>query len=192
MTAPTLAPDSWATVARAQSGDADAFAELYERYRATVFRFVYHRVGNQPVAEDISGDVWVRVLRRLGGVEYQGRDVGAWIITIARNLVADHFKSSRYRLEVTTGDVLDVDRQAANDPAAEAVAALQHTVAGQLLAAAMAELTPKQRQVIELRFFQGLSTVETALVMGLDVGASKTLQHRATNALRRHLGDVIA
>jgi RNA polymerase sigma-70 factor (ECF subfamily) len=76
-----------------------------------VFRFVYFRVGNRQLAEDLTSDTFLRALKRIGSFTWQGRDLGAWLVTIARNLVADHFKSGRYRLEVTTGDVLDADRE---------------------------------------------------------------------------------
>ena len=101
----------WALVERAQAGDAEAFGLIYDRYVDTVFRFIYFRVGNRPLAEDLTSDTFLRALKRIGSFTWQGRDLGAWLVTIARNLVADHFKSGRYRLEVTTGDVLDADRR---------------------------------------------------------------------------------
>src|SRR4029450_9068296 len=67
--------------------------------------------GNRQLAEDLTADTFLRALKRIGSFTWQGRDPGAWLVTIARNLVADHFKSGRYRLEVTTGDVLDADRE---------------------------------------------------------------------------------
>jgi RNA polymerase sigma-70 factor (ECF subfamily) len=94
-------------VERAQAGEAEAFGLLYDRYFDTVFRFVYFRVGNRQLAEDLTSDTFLRALKRIGSFTWQGRDLGAWLVTIARNLVADHFKSGRYRLEITTGDVLD-------------------------------------------------------------------------------------
>ena len=93
-------------VERAQQGDVNAFGELYDRYTQVVFRFVLSRVGNYALAEDITSDTFVRAWRRLETFTWQGRDVGGWLITIARNLVADHFASAGYRREVATEDVL--------------------------------------------------------------------------------------
>ena len=95
-----------ALVERAQDGDGEAFGQLYDHYADTVYRYIYYRVGGKATAEDLTSETFLRALRRIGTFTYQGRDFGAWLVTIARNLVADHFKSSRFRLEVTTGEML--------------------------------------------------------------------------------------
>lgn len=96
-------------VERAQAGEADAFGRLYDQYSDTVYRYIYYRVGGKATAEDLTSETFLRALRRIGTFTWQGRDFGAWLVTIARNLVADHFKSSRFRLEVTTGEMLDAN-----------------------------------------------------------------------------------
>src|SRR4029453_7175368 len=103
--------DVWAIGRRAQDGDADAFGEIYDRYIDTVFRYVYFRVGSRPLAEDLTSETFLRALRRIGPGSWQGRDLGAWLVTIARNLIADHYKSAKYRLEITTADMLDADQE---------------------------------------------------------------------------------
>ena len=65
-----------------------------------VFRFIYYRVSSQQLAEDLTSETFVRGLRAIQRFNWQGKDFGAWLTTIARNLVADHFKSSRARLEI--------------------------------------------------------------------------------------------
>src|SRR5262249_40902774 len=108
-----VGPDgiSWRLVERSQTGDAEAFAELYDRYVDMVHRFIYYRVGDRGTAEDFTSETFLRAWRRIGSVTNQGRDIGAWFITIARNIVLDHVKSSRYRLEITTAELLDADQQ---------------------------------------------------------------------------------
>ncbi|MGH3744552.1 MAG: sigma-70 family RNA polymerase sigma factor, partial [Mycobacteriales bacterium] len=93
-------------VARAQAGDAEAFGEIYDRYVDLIYRYIYYRVGSKQLAEDLTSETFLRALRRIGSFTWQGRDVGAWFVTIARNLVTDHYKSSRYRLEITTHDLI--------------------------------------------------------------------------------------
>nr|WP_284289584.1 sigma factor [Angustibacter aerolatus] len=93
-----------ALVALAQAGDGEAFARLYERSVGPVYRYLLHRVGSPQVAEDLTSETFLRALRRIDTFTWTGRDVAAWFVTIARNLVMDHVKSSRYRLEVTTGE----------------------------------------------------------------------------------------
>jgi RNA polymerase sigma-70 factor (ECF subfamily) len=94
-------------VERAQAGDGAAFARLYTAYSDTVYRYLYYRVGGKATAEDLTSEVFARALQRLHTFTWRGRDFGAWLVTIARNLVADHFTSARFRLEVTTGELLD-------------------------------------------------------------------------------------
>ena len=100
----------WQLVARAQGGDGEAFGMLYDRYVDSVFRFIYYRVNDRALAEDFTSETFVRALRRISTITYQGRDIGAWFMTIARNIVLDHMKSARHRLESTTGETIELSR----------------------------------------------------------------------------------
>ena len=180
------AAEVWALVERAQAGDAEAFGLIYDRYVDTVFRFVYFRVGNRQLAEDLTSDTFLRALKRIGSFTWQGRDLGAWLVTIARNLVADHFKSGRYRLEVTTGDVLDADREDRGPEGSPESAVVDH-ITNVALLTAVKQLNPEQQECIVLRFLQGFSVAETAQTMGKNEGAIKALQYRAVRALARLL-----
>jgi RNA polymerase sigma-70 factor (ECF subfamily) len=170
--------DVWALVRRAQDGDAEAFGELYDHYVTMVHRYVYHRVGDRATAEDVTSETFVRALRRIDSLSFQGRDVGAWLVTIARNIIFDHVKSSRYRLEVATADMRDADR--VTEGPEDAVVA--HLTNQQLLEC-VRQLGSEQQECITLRFLQGLSVSETAQIMGKKDGAIKALQHRAVRRL---------
>lgn len=180
------AAEMWGLVVRAQAGDTAAYGEIYERYLDTVFRFVYFRVGSRPLAEDLTQDVFTRAWKRIGTFTWQGRDIGAWLVTIARNLVADHFKSGRYRLEVTTGDVLDTDRVERGPEGSPELAAVDH-VTNMALLDAVKRLNPEQQECIVLRFLSDLTVAETAQAMGKNEGAIKALQYRAVRSLHRLL-----
>ncbi|MEU1605869.1 ECF subfamily RNA polymerase sigma factor, BldN family [Micromonospora matsumotoense] len=182
------ATEVWTLVERAQAGESEAFGLIYDRYLDTVFRFVYFRVGNRQLAEDLTSDTFLRALKRIGSFTWQGRDLGAWLVTIARNLVADHFKSGRYRLEVTTGDVLDADREDRGPEGSPEAAVVEH-ITNVALLTAVTRLNPEQQECIVLRFLQGLSVAETARAMGKNEGAIKALQYRAVRALARLLPD---
>ncbi|SCL20434.1 RNA polymerase sigma-70 factor, ECF subfamily [Micromonospora nigra] len=182
------ATEVWTLVERAQAGEAEAFGLLYDRYVDTVFRFVYFRVGNRQLAEDLTSDTFLRALKRISSFTWQGRDLGAWLVTIARNLVADHFKSGRYRLEVTTGDVLDADREDRGPEGSPEAAVVEH-ITNVALLTAVKQLNPEQQECIVLRFLQGFSVAETARAMGKNEGAIKALQYRAVRALARLLPD---
>ena len=165
-------------VDRAREGDPDAFASLYDRYVDRVYRFVLYRVsGDQALAEDITSEVFLRALRKIKGFTWQGRDVGAWFLTIARNLVLDHFKSGRFRLEVVGAEANpSIDAIDAED---EALA----RVSQQDLYKAIQRLGNEQQEVIYWRFLQGYSVNETAAAMDKSDGAIKALQYRAVKAL---------
>lgn len=182
------ATEVWGLVERAQGGESEAFGLIYDRYVDTVFRFVYFRVGNRQLAEDLTSDTFLRALKRIGSFTWQGRDLGAWLVTIARNLVADHFKSGRYRLEVTTGDVLDADREDRGPEGSPEAAVVEH-ITNVALLSAVKQLNPEQQECIVLRFLQGFSVAETARTMGKNEGAIKALQYRAVRALARLLPD---
>jgi len=172
----------WSLVQRVQDGDSEAFGLIYDEYIDMVFRYVYFRVYDKHLAEDFASETFARALRRIDSVTYQGRDVGAWLITIARNIIRDHVKSSRYKLEITSADMRDADR-ATEGPEDEVLAGLTHA----MLLTCVKQLNSEQQECIVLRFLQGLSVSETAVAMERNEGAIKALQHRAVKRLKNIL-----
>jgi RNA polymerase sigma-70 factor (ECF subfamily) len=176
--------EMWSLVKAAQDGDGEAFGKLYDHYVDSVFRFIFYRVNDRGLAEDFTSETFLRALRRISTINYQGRDIGAWFMTIARNIVFDHVKSARFRLETTTGELLDGDDR---EPSPEATVLTRLT--NQRLLEAVDTLGDEQRECIVLRFLNGLSVAETAQVMGKNDGAIKALQHRAVKRLAAALED---
>jgi RNA polymerase sigma-70 factor, ECF subfamily len=174
-------------VALAQQGDAEAFGEIYDSYVDSIYRYLYYRVGSHALAEDLTSETFLRALRRIDSFSWQGKDIGAWFTTIARNLVTDHVKSSRFRLEVSTADMLDADR-ADEGIEGEVIGRLQSAV----LLDAVRKLKAEQQECIVLRFLQGLSVAETSDVMDRSEGAVKQLQLRAVRALAKLLPEAAA
>ena len=174
-----------ALVQLAQEGDREAFAQLYDAYVDTVYRYVLVRVGQRSLAEDLTSETFIRALRRIDSFTWQGRDIAAWFVTIARNLIADHVKSARFRFEVTTADMRDAD-QRVDAPDEEVLTRLRD----ERLVEAIKGLGSEQAECITLRFLQGLSLADTAKVLGRSEGAVKQLQLRATRALRKALEGV--
>jgi RNA polymerase sigma-70 factor (ECF subfamily) len=171
-------------VARSKAGEAEAFGLLYDRYVDLVYRYIYYRVGSPTLAEDLVSETFLRALRRIDSFTWQGRDFAAWLVTIGRNLIADHFKSGRYRLEITTEDILESGTaQTTDGPESLVLDSLTNAT----LLSAVKKLNPEQQECIVLRFLQGLSVNETALAMGKNDGAIKALQYRAVRALARLL-----
>ncbi|WP_445185937.1 sigma-70 family RNA polymerase sigma factor [Pseudonocardia sp. Cha107L01] len=172
----------WDLVRATQAGDQEAFGQLYDRYHEMVFRYVLFRVGDRQLAEDLTAETFLRALRRIASVSYQGRDIGAWFVTIARNLVLDHVKSSRYRLEQTTSEIADLS-PSTTGPEQQVLDGATH----EELLRCVAKLNSDQKECIALRFLQGLSVAETARLMGRNEGAVKALQHRAVRRLAQLL-----
>ncbi|PZS34683.1 MAG: hypothetical protein DLM61_03185 [Pseudonocardiales bacterium] len=180
MTAASGPSDAWGLVEAAQQGDRAAFGELYTRYAPGVSRFVAARTGNnRPLAEDLTSETFTRALRRIESVTYQGKDPGAWLTTIARNLVFDDSKSSRYKLDTPVAEISDAD---SGDRGPEQTVIDRETAAE--VRRHVAQLSTDQRQSIYHRFFEDRSVAETATAMGRSEGAVKALQHRGITALR--------
>jgi RNA polymerase sigma-70 factor (ECF subfamily) len=173
-----------ALVSAAQAGDGEAFGQLYDRYVDVVHRYVVYRVNNHSLAEDLTSETFLRALRRISSYTWQGRDFGAWLVTIARNLIADHFKSSRYKLELATSDLVEAGAERSSDgPEDEVLTGITNAT----LIDAVKKLGTEQQECIVLRFLQGMSVAETATILGKNENAIKALQYRAVKALGRML-----
>jgi RNA polymerase sigma-70 factor (ECF subfamily) len=182
----TVDPGLVSLVDKAKAGDGAAFAELYDRYVDQTFGYIYRRVGHRQTAEDLTSDVFLRALRRLSSFEWQGVDLGAWIMTIARNRVHDHFKSARFRMERAVDQPPeDADQSVIDNPERVAIGRDM----ARALGAALENLKDEHREVIELRFVHDRSVSDTAQIMGRSVGATKALQYRALRALAAQVKD---
>jgi len=167
-----------ALVDLARAGDAEAFGQLYDHYMPGIFRFVYYRVGSRPLAEDLTSETFVRGLRSIQRFQWQGRDFSAWLTTIARNLITDHYKSSRSRLELVTEEVPESPSGSAG-PEDDVLTAISN----ELLLDAVNQLPREQRDCVLMRFIQGMSTAQTAAALDRSEGAVKQLQLRAVRTL---------
>jgi RNA polymerase sigma-70 factor (ECF subfamily) len=164
----------------ARGGDADAFGLLYDHYQGSVYRFLYYRTRSSVVAEDLTSETFFRALRNMSSFRWQGKDFGAWLMTIARNLATDHFKAGRTRLELTTEDMGNHDN-ATEGPESEVLANLTN----EILLEALTQLPSEQRDCLIMRFLQGLSIAETAKALGRSDGAIKQLQLRGVRNLAK-------
>src|SRR6478609_6676755 len=169
-----------ALVELARGGDKDAFGLLFDHYHPSVYRFLYYRTRSQTLAEDLASETFFRALRSMNSFRWQGKDFGAWLMTIARNLTTDHFKAGRTRLEMTTEDMTPHD-DTTEGPEDTVIAGLTNEV----LLQALTELPVEQRECLIMRFLQGLSIAETARVLGRSDGAVKQLQLRGVRNLAK-------
>ncbi len=171
-----------ALVELARQGDKDAFGLLYDHYQASVYRFLYYRTRSQALAEDLTSETFFRALRSMNNFRWQGKDFGAWLMTIARNLTTDHFKAGRTRLEMTTEDMSPHDATT-EGPESAVLAGLTNDA----LLTALTELPVEQRECLIMRFLQGMSIAETAKALDRSDGAVKQLQLRGVRNLAKLL-----
>ncbi len=171
-----------ALVDLARDGDSEAFGALYDHYNQPVYRFIYYRVGSQVLAEDLLSETFFRALRSMARFQWQGKDFGAWLMTIARNLVIDHYKSGRNRLETSTDD-FGGHEGVTEGPEDEVIEGLTH----EILRAALATLPSEQQECLAMRFLASRSIAETAQALGRSEGAVKQLQLRAVRNLAKLL-----
>ncbi|GAB3253674.1 RNA polymerase sigma factor [Nocardioides dilutus] len=170
-------------VDRARLGDAEAFGLLYDRYHASVYRAIYGRTRSTPLTEDLTADTFFRALRAIKSYQLEPALFLAWLLRIARNLVVDHHRASRNRLEQAE----DMSRRedVSDNAEAELIALLNR----ERVRSALAELPTGQRRVVELRFLGELTTSEVADLLDTTEGAVKQLQYRGLRNLARTMRD---
>ncbi|RYP87980.1 sigma-70 family RNA polymerase sigma factor [Nocardioides guangzhouensis] len=171
-----------ALVELARGGDKEAFGLLFDHYHGSVYRFLFYRTRSQTLAEDLASETFFRALRSMNSFRWQGKDFGAWLMTIARNLATDHFKAGRTRLELATDDMAVHDA-----PAEGPESMVLDALTNEALLTALKELPKEQQECLIMRFLQGLSIAETAQVLGRSDGAVKQLQLRGVRNLAKLL-----
>jgi len=169
-----------ALVELARGGDKEAFGLLFDHYHHSVFRFIYYRTRSQTLAEDLSSETFFRALRSMNNFRWQGKDFGAWLMTIARNLTTDHFKAGRTRLEHATED-MSLHDDTTEGPETTVLAAITN----ETLLTSLQRLPKEQQECLIMRFLQGMSIAETAQVLGRSEGAVKQLQLRGVRNLAK-------
>ena len=164
---------------RARALDVRALSKIHDRYYAEIFRYAYYRTGEDTVAEDITSEVFLRLLVGLRSGHPPLTTLRGWLFGVASHLVADHF---RRESRTAPPNILE-DKVS---PQAEAEKNLRHDE----VRLAIRNLTDEQQEVLALRFGEGFSVEETAHMMKKSVPAVKSLQFRAVETLRSLLGEV--
>jgi len=167
-------------IQRAQSGDAAACAALYDAHYDAVYRYCYYRLGDVVLAQDLSSEVFVRMVEKLRTFQPRGRPLLAWLYTIARNLIADRHRRQGQATHLPLDEALTVGHA---DPTRD----VERRLVSDCLALALQYLTEDQRRVILLKFLENYSNAQVARLLKKPEGAVKSLQHRALAALRRAL-----
>lgn len=162
---------------QAKRFDPDALRALHHRYYEPVYRYVHFKVSDPQASEDLTSEVFLRMLEALKRGKMWHTTPDAWIFGIARNVVADHYRHQSRRPQVSLDERLTVPDE--KSPIQQVLSVEQR----EELAHAIAGLTEEQRDVVLLRFMEGLSINDVAQVLDKTPGAVKGLQHRALRAL---------
>ncbi len=160
--------------------DEAALAEVFDLYYQPLYRYIYHHVGHVATAEDLTAEVFRRLLEQLYRRRGPKQHLRAWLYRVAHNLVIDDARRNTRRKheglrEHSATTEHDIVKQA------------DEAILREQARAALAHLTPKQRAVIILRFLEGLDNPEVARILQITVGSVKALQHRGLAAMRRYL-----
>ncbi len=167
----------------AAQGDRAAFGTLYRRYLDRVYGYAFYLLGDHHDAEDVTERTFLGALAAIASFRDEGASFRSWLFRIAHNQVANALRSRARRATAT----LEAEQHAseATDPAAAVGAADE----ARELRRALEGLSVDRRQVIVLRFVDGLSAREIGVVLGRSEGAVRVLQHRALRELAAALGD---
>lgn len=158
------------------------FHRLYDEYHQDVFQFLIYLVKNRSVAEDLSHEVYVRVLKAYEKFEGKSSEK-TWLFSIAKNVAIDYFRKNSVR-ERHSFDAFDWEREQLVSPMKTPEQFLELNDDMQQILEALEKCTGDQKMVIVMRYFQELSILETAEILGWTEGKVKTTHHRAIKALR--------
>ena len=163
-----------------KSGNRDAFGILYDKYVDAIYRFVLFKVGNQQEAQDITSESFIKAWKYI--VEQQNiKNPRALIYKIARNLVIDYYRTNKSRISV---DIESVALHLASNESDTPQGAYLKTEIQETVMKALAEIKDEYREVIILKFVEGVSIGEIAKILNRSHGAIRVLIHRATKALK--------
>lgn len=173
--------DEEVLIKQAKRGDKRAAAEIYNRNYEAVFHFISYRVGSRSTAEDLTADVFIKMLENLDTYQHRGRPLVAWLYTIARNLVIDHYRQNDKSETLPIKDNLLAGEHGHPPEVME-----QHQ-SQNCFRRALYHLTEPQRSVITHKILDERTTNETASIMGKSERAVRSLQYRALQALEKAL-----
>ena len=173
-------PEEAQLVHQAKSGDSEAFAQLYDAYVERVYRYILFRVSEDVTTEDLVSQVFLKAWQNLDRYKMGSSPFIAWLYTIARNLVIDHYRAKKDMLPIEEAAALPSDMQT---PAEEVEARFDL----QAMRDALLFLTQDQQQVLILKYIAGLPNENIAKIMKKQEGTIRGLQMRALQTLSKYM-----
>lgn len=176
-----LNKDEARLIHQAQRGDRDAIATLYREHVQAIYRYIGYRVPEQPAADDLTAEVFLRMVEGLPRYKQNGAPFEAWLYRIAAARVADYYREqSRHPQEELPDSMPD------HTASPEGVLQVAEEVSD--LRAALRQLSSEHQDILLLRFVERKSHAEVAALLGKTVTAVKSAQHRALTQLAERLG----
>jgi RNA polymerase sigma-70 factor (ECF subfamily) len=166
-------------IAKAATGDSEAFGVLYDEYHPQIYRFVFLKVSSKEDAEDLTHQVFMNALEHMPGYRHQGFPFSSWLYRIARNAVIDHYRTRKEKVSLEDADpeVFAVSEDIQVDT--------NRVLEFEKVRKAIAKLSDLHQDVIIMRFVEELAIREVAVALKKSEGAVKLLQHRAIAELQR-------
>jgi RNA polymerase sigma-70 factor (ECF subfamily) len=161
---------------KAQNGDQQAFALIYDHFSEKIYRFIYFRVGHKEIAEDVLSDTFVKGWQKITQINSPAA-LSAWLYQIAKNNIIDY-----YRIKKETIDLSEVENFLEDE--VNSVDTTNLNIEQKQLLELVDELPDEQREVIKYKFFEDLENEEIAYIMNKSEGAIRVIQHRAINKLK--------
>lgn len=165
---------------RARSLEQDALAKIHDTYYVPLYRYIVMRVNDHETAEDLTSDVFTRLLSALRDHTAPQNTLRGWLFSVASRVVNDYYRQQYRARHTTLNDDLP---SLTNQPEVTVVENLDQ----EALQKAVTELTDDQQNIIALRFGFGMSIQETAKTTGKSEGSVKMLQARAITNLAKKL-----
>jgi RNA polymerase sigma-70 factor, ECF subfamily len=180
--------DFGTVLAAAEQGEHWALTRLFRAYQPLLLRYLR---GQEPgVADDLAGEVWVSVSRRLGRFAGDELAFRSWLFTIARCRLVDHRrKMARRRTDLVPDDRIDLSMGPTRYGRDPAVLVLEQLSAQEAVDRLVSDLTPEQAEAVLLRVVAGFDVDEVARIMGRTPGSVRVLCHRALRRLAARLSE---
>ena len=167
-------------ISRARRGSPEATSALYGRYYQSIYRYFYYRCGDPQTAEDLTADVFLKMVEAIPAYHIEATPFQAWLFQIARNLAIDHFRRTSAHPVAPIPENMDTP-----DPDVESTFEIH--LNSHRLAEALSQIEENQRDVLLMRFIEGMPISEAARVLHKTEDAIKALQRRGLTALRQLL-----
>jgi len=174
---------------RLKRREPQAMADLYDRYGRIAYVLIFRTVRDGGVSEDLVQETFLRVWNRVQGFDPEKGALGPWVLTVARNRAIDYLRSVDGRMSQNV-----VELETRENPAlfANLESEILNSDQARRLRSAFEKLTPNQKVVIELAYYEGLSQTEMAERMKQPLGTVKTWVRTALRTLREELGEAVA